>query len=74
MPIDLTLGLEVLRDAELNQGILVRREQMGHINSQERIGQECWYDAHPGPYVHSSPPVSNIPILGEGLKRAEIGE
>ena len=55
-----TLGLEVLRDTELNQGIRARREQMGHINSQERVGKERRHDPYPGPYVHSSPPVARL--------------
>ena len=59
------LGLEVLRDTELDQGILARREQMGHINSQERIGEERRHDPYPGPYVHGSPPVAKCSLFCE---------
>ena len=60
-----TLGLEVLRDADLNQGIRARREHMGHVNPQERIGKERWHDAYPGPHVHGYPPVTKFPLVGE---------
>ena len=59
-----TFALEVLGDAELNQGIRARREQMGHINSQERIGKERRHDPYPGSHVDRYLPVAKCPLVG----------